>query len=163
MSPPQCDPAPAGAGLAFRVAHRGDLAAIVQMLADDPLGAQRESFSDPLPQSYHAAFEAIDRDPNNELLVAVLGDAVIGVLQMTFIPSLTHRGAWRGLIEGVRVCSDARSGGAGGAMVRWAIGRAQQRGCAMVRLTTDTSRTDALRFYERLGFVASHHGMKLRL
>ena len=160
---PQSEPAPAGTDLVFRVAHGADLAAIVRMLADDPLGAQRESCSDPLPRSYHAAFEAIDRDPNNELVVAVLGDAVIGVLQMTFIPYLTHRGAWRALIEGVRVSSGARSGGAGGAMIRWAIERAKQRDCAMVQLTTDRSRADALRFYERLGFVASHHGMKLRL
>jgi len=149
--------------LTFRLAVREDLSAIVQMLADDPLGAQRESFSDPLPDSYHAAFDTLDSDPNNELVVAVNHDAVIGVLQLTFIPSLTHRGGWRALIEGVRVASGARAGGTGGALMRWAIERARQRGCVMIQLTTDRSRGDALRFYERLGFVASHHGMKLKL
>lgn len=150
-------------GLNFREAERGDVRAIVQMLADDPLGARRESFSDPLPDSYLAAFDAVQRDPNNELIVAESDGVVIGVLQLTFIPYLTHRGGWRALIEGVRVSSSARSGGAGGAMMRWAIERASQRGCVMIQLTTDRTRGDALRFYERLGFVASHHGMKLRL
>lgn len=150
-------------GLNFREAERGDVRAIVQMLADDPLGARRESFSDPLPDSYLAAFDAVQRDPNNELIVAESDGVVIGVLQLTFIPYLTHRGGWRALIEGVRVSSSARSGGAGGAMMRWAIERASQRGCVMIQLTTDRTRGDALRFYERLGFVDSHHGMKLRL
>ena len=149
--------------LTFRPAVRDDLPAIVRMLADDPLGAQREAFSDPLPDSYHAAFDALDRDPNNELIVAMKGETAIGVLQITFIPYLTHRGGWRALVEGVRVASGARAGGTGGAMMRWAIERARQRGCVMIQLTTDTSRVDARRFYERLGFVASHHGMKLAL
>lgn len=147
----------------FRAAERSDIPAIVRMLADDPLGAQRESFSDPLPASYLAAFEAIDTDPNNELVVAIMSGQVIGVLQITFIPYLTYRGGWRALVEGVRVSSGARSGGTGGAMIRWAIERARQRECLMIQLTTDRTRTDALRFYERLGFVASHHGMKLML
>lgn len=149
--------------LTFRPAVREDLPAIVRMLADDPLGAQRESFSDPLPGSYHAAFHALDRDPNNELVVAMKGETAIGVLQITFIPYLTHRGGWRALVEGVRVASGARAGGTGGAMMRWAIERARQRDCVMIQLTTDKSRGDALRFYERLGFVVSHHGMKLKL
>ncbi len=147
----------------FREAERDDVPAIVQMLADDPLGARRESFSDPLADSYLAAFDAVQRDPNNELIVAETDGVVIGVLQLTFIPYLTHRGGWRALIEGVRVSSSARSGGTGGAMMRWAIERARQRGCVMIQLTTDRTRSDALRFYERLGFVASHHGMKLSL
>ena len=149
--------------LTFRPAGRTDLPAIVRMLADDVLGAQRESFCDPLPDSYHAAFDALDRDPNNELVVAVKNHAVVGVLQITFIPYLTHRGGWRALVEGVRVASGARGGGTGGAMIRWAIERARERGCVMIQLTTDASRVDARRFYEGLGFVASHHGMKLAL
>lgn len=156
-------PDPDAVDLNFREAERGDVAAIVQLLADDPLGAQRESLSDPLPDSYLAAFDAVQRDPNNELIVAETDGVVIGVLQLTFIPYLTHRGGWRALIEGVRVSSGARSGGTGGAMMRWAIERARQRGCVMIQLTTDRTRGDALRFYERLGFVASHHGMKLVL
>lgn len=154
---------PDAVDLDFREAQRDDVYAIVRMLADDPLGAQRESLSDPLPDSYLAAFDAMQRDPNNELIVAESDGVVIGVLQLTFIPYLTHRGGWRALVEGVRVSSSARSGGTGGAMMRWAIERARQRGCVMIQLTTDRTRGDALRFYERLGFVASHHGMKLSL
>ncbi len=154
---------PDAGDLNFREAERDDLPAIVQMLADDPLGARRESFSDPLADSYLAAFDAVQRDPNNELIVAETDGVVIGVLQLTFIPNLTHRGGWRALVEGVRVSPSARSGGTGGAMMRWAIERARQRGCVMIQLTTDRTRGDALRFYERLGFVSSHHGMKLSL
>lgn len=147
----------------FRLAERSDLPAIVRMLADDPLGAGRERAESPLPAAYGAAFDAIEADPNHELLVAVSAEAVVGVLQLSFIPSLSHMGAWRAQVEGVRVASDARGTGLGSAMLRWAVERARSRGCAMVQLTTDRSREDALRFYQRLGFKASHHGMKLRL
>jgi GNAT superfamily N-acetyltransferase len=133
------------------------------MLADDKLGAKRERYETPLPQSYLRAFEAIDADPNNELVVACLGDKVAGVLQLTFIPYLTYQGGWRALIEAVRVDSAQRSKGLGKAMFEWAIGRARERGCHVVQLTTDKSRGDAKRFYEALGFVASHEGMKLFL
>jgi GNAT superfamily N-acetyltransferase len=156
--------APVGAGaLTFRPARSEDLPELVRMLADDPLGARREIVSTPLASGYTEAFAAIDADPDNELVVAVLDGAVVGMLQLTFIPSLTYQGRWRALIEGVRVSSGARSGGVGGAMMEWAIERARARGCVMVQLMTDRERDDALRFYERLGFVASHHGMKLRL
>lgn len=133
------------------------------MLADDPLGSKREDNSDPLPAAYRTAFEAIDSDPNNDLVVAVRDNRVIGVLQITFIPYLTYRGGWRALIEGVRISKSARTSGVGGAMFQWAINRARERGCIMVQLTTDKSRPDAVRFYENLGFVASHEGMKLKL
>lgn len=149
--------------LAFRVARDDDLPELVRMLADDALGARREVFSTPLASGYEAAFAAIDADPNNELILAVLAGAPVGMLQLTFIPGLTYQGRWRALIEGVRVSSSARSLGIGGAMLQWAIERARRRGCVMVQLTTDTARKDVLRFYERLGFVASHHGMKLHL
>lgn len=149
--------------ISFRPAQRQDVLTIVGMLADDPFGAQREQFGDPLPSSYYAAFDAIDSDPNNELAVATLSGTVIGVLQITFIPSLTYQGGWRALIEGVRVSKDFRSQGIGRHMFLWAIERARQRGCHMVQLTTDKNRTQALRFYEELGFVASHHGMKLKI
>lgn len=149
--------------LSFRMARQGDLAVLVRMLSDDPLGARREVFSDPVAPSYSEAFAAIDADRNNELVVAVLGNAVVGMLQITFIPYLTYQGRWRALIEGVRVCSSVRSRGIGAAMIEWAVEQARQRGCVMVQLTTDKARDDALRFYERLGFVASHHGMKLHL
>lgn len=149
--------------LAFRCARRDELSTLVRMLADDPLGARREAWSEPLPPTYVAAFEEIDKDPNNELVVAVAGDRVVGMLQLTFIPYLTYQGRSRALIEGVRVHSEARSKGVGAAMVEWAIERSRSRGCVMVQLTTDRAREDALRFYERLGFVPSHHGMKLHL
>lgn len=149
--------------LLFRTARRGDLPELVGMLADDPLGARREVFSDPLVAGYGDAFAAIEADPNNELVVVTTDAAIVGMLQITFIPYLTYQGGWRALIEGVRVSSGARSRGVGGAMVQWAIERARARGCIMVQLTTDRTREDALRFYERLGFVASHHGMKLHL
>ena len=126
-----------------------DLPAIVHLLADDPLGASREADVDPLPSSYVAAFEAIDRDPNQELVVAVADERVIGgALQLTFIPYLTYQGSWRALIEGVRVAADRRSAGIGRRMIEWCIHRARQRGCQMVQLTSNKSRRDAIRFYE---------------
>lgn len=147
----------------FRAAVRDDLPEIVRLLADDPLGASRESLVSPLPNSYVEAFAAIQRDPNNELVVGELNGKVIGVLQITFIPYITHRGGWRGLIEGVRVASSVRSAGIGRTFFRWAIDRAKDRGCHLVQLTSDKARPDAIRFYETLGFVASHEGMKLHL
>ena len=115
----------------------------------------------PVANSYIAAFEAISADPNNELIVVCKLDSVVGVLQLTFIPYLTYQGSERALIEGVRVAKTHRSGGVGQALFKWAIERAKARGCRMLQLTTDKARPDAVRFYERLGFRASHEGMKL--
>ena len=151
------------AEMTFRRASRADLPEIVRLLADDPLGAKRERYELPLPASYLAAFDAIEADPNNELIVACLGGRVVGVLQLTYIPYLATLGAWRALIEGVRVDAGVRSAGIGKALFEWAIVRARERGCRIVQLTTDKSRADAKRFYEKLGFVASHEGMKLYL
>jgi GNAT superfamily N-acetyltransferase len=142
---------------------RADLPDIVRMLADDMLGAKREEYASPLPESYCAAFEAIVRDPNNELVVGELDERVVAVLQLTCIPNLSRRGSWRALIEGVRVDSSVRSGGVGRRLVEWAIARAREKGCRLVQLTSDKRRRDAIRFYESLGFVASHEGMKLEL
>lgn len=133
------------------------------MLADDVLGAKRERLESPLPASYLRAFDEIDADRNNELVVACFGDDVVGVLQLTFIPYLTHQGSRRALIEGVRVARAHRGTGLGTRLFEWAIARARERGCRMVQLTTDKSRPAAKRFYEALGFVASHEGMKLVL
>jgi ribosomal protein S18 acetylase RimI-like enzyme len=149
--------------LTFRRAQRDDIPAIVRMLADDPLGAQRERYETPLPDSYYAVFAAIDSDQNNELVVTCLDGKIVGVLQITFIPYLTHQGTWRALIEGVRVDSSVRSRGIGKAMFEWAIARAAERNCHMVQLTTNKVRAEAKRFYEALGFEASHEGMKLHL
>ncbi|HEY4552245.1 MAG TPA: GNAT family N-acetyltransferase [Bacillaceae bacterium] len=140
-----------------------DLERIVQMLADDELGSKRERYENPLPDCYLKAFHAIDSDPNNELAVACHKNNVIGVLQLTFTPNITHQGGWRATIEGVRIASDIRGKGVGAKLISWAIERAKERGCRLVQLTTDNKRPDALRFYERLGFTASHTGLKMRL
>ena len=147
----------------FRRARVDDVPDIVRLLADDPLGATRERYENPLPESYARAFRAIEQDANNELVVACRGERVVGVLQLTYIPSLTYQGGWRALIEGVRVDSGERSQGLGKTLFEWAIARARERGCHMVQLTTDMARPDAKRFYENLGFVASHEGLKLHL
>ena len=147
----------------FREAQKGDLKYIVQMLADDPLGMQRERFQSPLPSSYCNAFDSIDKDSNNALILALLKDEIIGVLQLTFIPNLTYQGSWRPMIEGVRVSSKFRSKGIGQSPIQEAIRRANIKECRLVQLTTDKHRPDAIKFYERLGFHSSHEGMKLHL
>jgi ribosomal protein S18 acetylase RimI-like enzyme len=151
------------AKIRFRTAAEKDLDSIVAMLADDVLGSTREKYEHPLPDSYIKAFQAISSDPNNELIVACRGSEVIGVLQITFTPYLTHQGGWRASIEGVRTAASLRGMGVGSELIKWAIQRAEERGCHLVQLTTDKERPDALRFYERLGFKATHEGLKLRL
>jgi GNAT superfamily N-acetyltransferase len=147
----------------FRVATEKDLDSIVAMLADDVLGRKRERYENPLPHSYMKAFEAIKTDPNNELIVAFVDNEVVGVLQITFTPYLTHQGGWRATIEGVRTSASVRGNGVGSKLIKWAIRRAEERECHLVQLTTDKKRPDALRFYERLGFKATHEGLKLKL
>ncbi|KQV43644.1 MULTISPECIES: GNAT family N-acetyltransferase [unclassified Rhizobium] len=147
--------------LHFRRAVAADLPAIVRMLADDPIGQGREAMDDALDTAYSAAFSAIDADPNQLLAVAEDDRGVIGTLQLSFIPGLSRKGAWRGQIEAVRVARDCRSEGLGRRMIEWAIAECRSRGCALVQLTTDKARPDAHRFYEQLGFVASHIGYKL--
>ena len=149
--------------ISFREATLQDVPTIVALLAADPLGAQREDATDPLPAAYARAYEAIDRDPNQELVVATLQGVVVGVLQITFIPSLTYRGSWRAQIEGVRVAQAVRSQGVGRSLVGHGIARAKDRGCHIVQLTTDKRRPEAVAFYQSLGFTPSHEGMKLRL
>ena len=147
----------------FRIATAADLPRIVAMLADDFLGRERESMDADAEAAYRRAFEAIDADPNNELLVAEIDGRVIGMLQLTYLPSLTYQGRWRAMVEGVRVAREARSGGIGRQLLEHALERARRRDCHMVQLTTDKARPEALKFYEVLGFVASHEGMKLAL
>lgn len=147
----------------FRDANDADLPSIVRMLADDPLGQQRESTREPLQDSYYTAFQKIQNDSNNALIVAVVEQQVIAVMQLTFIPNLTYQGSWRAMIEGVRVTSDQRSQGVGKRLFEYAIERARQHGCRLVQLSTDRQRPQALAFYQRLGFQDSHHGMKLHL
>jgi GNAT superfamily N-acetyltransferase len=148
----------------FRPALRADVPAVVELLASDTLGAARETVvPESVDQAYWRAFDAIDADSRNTLVVAVADGIVVGCLQLTFIPSLTHRGGERAEIEGVRVAPAARGHGLGRQMISWAVAEARARGCRMVQLTTDKRRTDAHRVYESLGFEATHEGMKLHL
>ncbi|MGE0524030.1 MAG: N-acetyltransferase family protein [Variibacter sp.] len=149
------------APLSLRDARRDEVPAIVAMLADDILGGAREKAGDLPP--YFAAFDAIAHDPNNRLLVANVDGALSGCLQLTFIPGLSRGGAWRAQIESVRIAASARGGGFGRRMIEAAIDLARARGCTLIQLTTDKARADALRFYENLGFAATHEGMKLML
>jgi ribosomal protein S18 acetylase RimI-like enzyme len=149
--------------IAFRLADAMDLPAIVRLLADDPLGAGREQYADPLPDDYLRAFAAMQAQPGNDLLLATLDGAVVGCLQLTIIPGLSRRGATRAQIEGVRIDASRRGARIGEALVTEAIARAERAGCALVQLTTDVTREEARRFYERLGFVPSHIGMKRAL
>lgn len=148
------------AGVAFRRAVRADVVGIVALLADDPLGVHRES---PDVAPYLAAFDMVDADPGQLLLVGELAGDIVATYQLSFIPGLARGGALRAQIEAVRVAESLRGTGVGAAMIHWAIDEARGRGCALVQLTTDKSRVAAHRFYERLGFTASHEGMKLGL
>ncbi|MEH7111420.1 GNAT family N-acetyltransferase [Neobacillus niacini] len=147
----------------FRIATEQDLDRIVEMLADDELGRKRERYEQPLPESYTKAFKAITSDPNNELIVAYQDNEVIGVQQITFTPYITHQGGWRATIEGVRTTPSLRGKGVGTELIKWAIQRANERGCHLIQLTTDKQRVDSLRFYERLGFKSTHEGLKMKL
>jgi ribosomal protein S18 acetylase RimI-like enzyme len=147
----------------FRLARRSDLPAIVRLLAADELGSQRERYEDPLPQAYHAAFEQIEVDPNHELVVAELNGEVMGTLHLMFLPSVSFQGGLRAQIESVRIDKNYQNRGIGSELMNWIINRAGERGAYVVQLTSHQSRTDAHRFYERLGFKRSHLGMKLSL
>jgi GNAT superfamily N-acetyltransferase len=149
--------------LVFRDANADDLRLIVAMYADDVLGRDREDLSEPLPDVYLASFREIDADPRQRLVVAELNGEVVGTLQLSFLAHLVLRGGERAQIEAVRVRADRRGAGVGEALFDWAIGEAEARGCRLVQLTTNVERDDARRFYERLGFTATHAGMKLSL
>ena len=146
----------------LRPATAADLPALVDLLADDPLGAERETAGDDL-EPYRRALELIDGDPAHVLVVAAASGVPVGTLQLSFLPGLARRGALRAQIEAVRIRADHRGSGLGTAMFGWALDESRRRGCALVQLTTDRRRADARRCYERSGFVASHDGMKLRL
>lgn len=149
-----------GEAILMRPARQEDLPAIVRMLADDPLGADRERYAEPLPLGYLEAFDRIVADNRNLLAVAEVGGAVVGCLQLTFIPGLSFQGAELALLEGVRVVASRRREGLGAVMIEWAMDEARGRGCSQMELLTHASRKSAQRFYERLGFAASHVGMK---
>lgn len=147
----------------FRKATRNDLPFIVEMLANDKLGKLREAYTDPLPDSYHRAFDAIDADPNQELIVADNGNEIIGTMQITFTPGLTYQGSIRATVEAVRVKENMTGQGIGQQMTEWAIARARERKAHIIQLTSNKQRPDAIRFYEKVGFIASHEGLKMEL
>ncbi|MFF9773044.1 GNAT family N-acetyltransferase [Streptomyces sp. NPDC013978] len=147
--------------LEIRPATEDDVPEIVAMLADDPLGAQRESPDDLAP--YLTALERLRGDPHQHVVVAVRQGRVVGTLQLTIVPGLSRRGSTRAIIEGVRVHADERGSGLGSRLIEWAIESSRAQGCQLVQLTSDATRTEAHRFYERLGFEASHVGFKLPL
>lgn len=147
--------------LLVRAATTADIPTIVAMLADDPLGATRESPEDLTP--YRAAFGRLTADPNQLLVVADRAGRVVGTLQLTIVPGLARQGATRSIIEAVRVHADERGTGLGTQLIQWAVDESRRRDCRLVQLTSDATRTDAHRFYERLGFTASHVGFKLSL
>ena len=149
--------------LKFRQATREDLPEIVRMLADDFLGSRRERHENPLPESYLKAFEEIEADKNNELIVAENDGAVVGALQLTFTPSISFQGGKRAGVESVRVDAQFRGQGIGRELMLFAINRAREENCVSMQLTTNAERADAHRFYENLGFKKSHLGMKLSL
>ena len=147
--------------MVIREAVRADLPAVVALLADDVLGKGRDF--PVVDEAYERAFADIDADPRNFLVVADDGGQIAASMQVTYIPGLGRHGAERSLVEAVRVRADRRGQGIGQQLMTWAIAQARARGCALVQLTSDKSRTDAHRFYTRLGFVGSHEGMKLVL
>lgn len=149
--------------LKFRQATREDLPEIVRMLTDDFLGATRERYENPLPESYVKAFEEIEADKNSELIVAENDGVIVGTLQITFTPSISFQGGKRATIESVRVDDKFRGQGLGKELMNWAIERARKEDCVAIQLTTNSDRRDAQRFYENLGFKGSHLGMKLYL
>jgi GNAT superfamily N-acetyltransferase len=153
-----------GTAVLLRTARPEDLPEIVALLAADQLGAARDGLRGPDDvEAYESALSAIKADPNQLLVVAVADAALVATFQLSFLPGLARRGSWRAQLEAVRVLESMRGGGLGTAMMQWAIEAARARGCRLLQLTTDKSRTDAKRFYEQLGFAASHEGMKLRI
>lgn len=149
--------------VAFRPAKAEDLPTLIRLLADDALGKSREVVSDPPDACYLDAFDKIAADHNNELVVACRDGQVIGMMQLTFIPYLSRRGSERAMVEGVRVDSRYRGQGIGRQMLQWAIGRARERDCQLVQLTSDKQRSRARQFYESLGFRPTHEGFKMAL
>lgn len=147
----------------YRDATAADLPTIIRLLAEDQIGGRADDPGPPIDPVYAAAFAAIDGDPNQRLIVAESEGAVIGTMQLSFLPGLLNRGAWRGQIEAVRIAADRRGQGLGADMIDWAVEQCRARGCFMAQLTSNNDRVAAHRFYERLGWQRSHAGFKLYL
>ena len=165
------DPSPEGTtqaatgndDIGFRTARREDLPEMVALLADDPLGSQREGWAQPRSAAYEQAFAAIEAQAGNDLIVAEIAGQIVGCLQLTMIPCLSRQGKTRAQLEGIRVATPWRGRRVGERLIRHALDRARKNGCELAQLTTDVQRTEAARFYERLGFRPTHIGMKLDL
>lgn len=149
--------------LDFREAEKNEISTLVKMFADDKLGSQREDVSEPVNERYIAAFNQIQNDPNNEIIVAIHKNEIVGMMQLTYIPSLSHIGSKRCIVGGVRVQSPYRGQGLGTKIINWGIQKAESIGCEMVQITSDKQRPEAIRFYEKLGFKATHEGLRLKL
>jgi GNAT superfamily N-acetyltransferase len=148
----------------FRKATIVDLPQIINLLADDMLGSKRENYRNPVPEKYIKAFNRIDEDEKQYLIVVEGEDrAIIGTLQLSFIQYLTYKGGLRAQIEAVRIRKDKRGSGLGEEMLDWAVKKAIKNGAHLIQLTSDKKRPEAIRFYNKLGFTASHEGMKLHL
>lgn len=145
----------------FRKAKKEDVIDIVRLYSEDELGVKREAYSNPLPKNYYIAFEEINADVNNELIVLEYESHIIGTFQLTFIPHLVLQGTKRAQIEGVRIDKKFRNQGLGSKMMEWIFNRAKDKGCSLIQLTTNKDRKDAIRFYEKLEFKATHEGMKI--
>lgn len=149
--------------MTYRDATLADLPTVIAMLAEEQIGGRADDPSEPLDPVYLTAFDAIERDPNQRLIVAELDGRVVGTMMLSWLPGLLNHGAWRGQIEAVRIAGDKRSLGLGAAMIGWAVDRFRERGCFTAQLTSNNDRADAHRFYERLGWKKSHSGFKLML
>lgn len=147
----------------IRPATRDDLAFIIALIEEDSVYGSTEDAANPQAPGYLAALAAIDADPNQMLLIATLDGEPVGTFQLTFTPGISRRGAWRCTVENVHVSATHRNKRIGEQMMAWAADQARARGCAFVQLTSNKQRTDAHRFYERIGFSKSHEGFKLKL
>ena len=149
--------------LTYRTARPDDLPFIIGLIIEDSVVVTEDRAEDAMDEDYRAALAAIDADPNEEMWIVERDDIAVGCFQLSFLPGLMRRGMWRGQIEVVHVSADARNLGIGSEMMRWALARCREKGCGMVQLTSNKKRTDAHRFYERLGFARSHEGFKYYL
>lgn len=151
--------------MVFRKATKIDVPEIVKILAEDKLGKLRENYQEPLPQNYYNAFETINSDKNQELMVVFSEDnsSIIATFQLTIIPYLSYNGRSRALLENVMVQKNHQGKGIGKQIIDWCILKAKEKNAHVLQLTSDKQRPQAIKFYEKFGFKASHEGMKLHL
>lgn len=149
--------------LIIRPAQASDLPIILSLIDGGAAAPSQLTPSDPSDPEYLRAFKSIETDANNTLVVGEIDGEVVCTTQLTFIPGISRKGAWRAMCESVHVRADQRGKGTGGKLMRWAIAQSRERGCNIIQLTSDKRRSNAHRFYENLGFTRSHEGFKLFL